>query len=449
MATRGDLAELLRLAVPVTAVQVGMMLMGVVDTLMVGRVSADALAAAALGNLYWWSVCGFFFGLLMSLDPIVTQAVGAKDSGSVRRGVQRGIVLATGLTILASLLLLPARRVLELMGQPPHLAEMAGRYATICIAGLWPFLIFAVFRQVLQAMHRLKALVIAILVGNGMNVVVNWVLIFGHFGIEPMGLEGSAWATVFSRWIMTAALTAAAWNHLRGDLWPWNRLVLKPGPLWKMIKIGAPIGGQITLESGVFTVVGLLMGAMGSASIAAHQIALNLASLTFMVPLGIGQAATVQVGRGIGAADMPAARRAAMAAFTLGATFMALSCLVFLAMPRLLAMAYIQEAAVVELAATLIPIAGVFQVFDGLQTVGNGVLRGAGDTRAPLIINMLGFWLIGLPASLALAFTLGGGAAGLWWGFVAGLAVVAALQVWRSKWKLSGNVERIRVDHGP
>lgn len=446
--TRADLSELLKLAAPVVGVQVGIMLMGVVDTAMVGRVSAGALAGAALGNLYFWSVCGFMMGLLMSLDPLVTQAIGAGDARTIRRSVQRGTVMATGLSLIAAGLMFPASAVLEALGQPPELAAGAGQYVRISIPGIWPFLMFGVLRQVLQAMHKLRSLVMTILVANAANAVLNWTLIFGHFGFEPMGLAGAAWATAVSRWIMTLVLAGAAWRQLGPDFWPWDRAVWRPGPMWAMVKIGVPIGVTISLEAGAFTVVALFMGSMGETTIAAHQIALVLASFTFMVPLGVGQAATVRVGRAIGAGDLSAARRAALAAFYCGGGFMLGAAALFLVAPRVLARSYTQDPAVIELATRLIPLAGLFQVFDGLQAVGAGVLRGAGDTRAPMVINLMGFWLIGLSTSLLLAYVAGWGAIGLWWGFVAGLAVVATLLVLRSRAKLSREVRRTLVDHG-
>jgi MATE family multidrug resistance protein len=215
-----------------------------------------------------------------------------------------------------------------------------------------------------------------------------------------------------------------------------------------MLAIGAPIGVHMQLEFGVFGTVGLLMGRLGTEAVAAHQIALNLASLTFMVPLGVAQAATVLVGRAVGEASPGQARRAASTSLIVGVSFMAVTALVFLFFPLTFAQVYSRDAAVLALAGTLIPIAGVFQVFDGLQVVSSGVLRGLADTRYPMVIGLVGFWLLGLPISLVLAFPLGLGPAGLWWGLAAGLAAASILLLWRVRRRLSGQVRRVLIDPG-
>jgi MATE family multidrug resistance protein len=213
-----------------------------------------------------------------------------------------------------------------------------------------------------------------------------------------------------------------------------------------MLRLGLPIGLQMQLEIGVFSVVALLMGHIGTVPMAAHQIAINIASLTFMVPLGVSGAAAVVVGQAVGAGEAARARRSAVAALATGAAFMLLSGLVLTLAPRPLARLYSLEAAVVALASLLIPIAGVFQVFDGLQVVSIGVLRGVGDTRAPMVVNVLGFWLIGLPVSLWLGFGVGTGAVGLWWGLVAGLAAVAMFLLARVRARLGSALERVRIE---
>jgi MATE family multidrug resistance protein len=213
-----------------------------------------------------------------------------------------------------------------------------------------------------------------------------------------------------------------------------------------MLQIGLPIGLQYQAEYAVFGTVAMLMGRFGTVPVAAHQVAINLASLTFMVPLGISGAATVLVGHAVGRGDVPAARRAAWAALVCGSVFMAGTALVMLAAPRPLAALYTADAGVIALASVLLPIAGAFQIFDGLQVVSLGILRGAGDTRAPFLIGMLGFWLLGFPVSLWLGFRTSLGAAGLWWGFVVGLGAVAVLLLVRLRSRLRRAVRRVVVD---
>lgn len=443
---RADLARLLALAVPVVVVQVGMMTMGVVDTVLLGHVSAVGLAAVALGNLYFSGVSMLGMGTLMALDPIVAQAVGAGDAAGVARGIQRGLLLALALSAVTSVVMLPARGVLTLLGQPAEVVPPAARFVTVSIPGMFPFLAFVVLRQSLQAMRRMTAIVATIVLANLLNGVLAWALVFGRLGAPALGAVGAGIATTLARWAMALGLLAAAWRELRRHLLPPRREALAAEPLARMLRLGLPIGVQYVLEFGVFAVVALLMGRLGTATMAGHQVAINIASLTFMVPFGVSSAAAVLVGQAVGAGDPARARRSAAAALGTGAGFMLLSGLVLFFTPLWLARVYSTDAAVVAVAILLIPIAGVFQVFDGLQVVAIGVLRGVGDTRTPMLVNVLGFWLLGLPVSLWLGFGLGAGAVGLWWGLVAGLAAVALFLLARVRVRFAGALPRVVID---
>jgi MATE family multidrug resistance protein len=449
LSVRAELRAMVRLALPVVLVQVGIMLMGVVDTIMVGRVSAAALAAVALGNMYFFAVAIVGQGVLMALDPVVAQAVGARDEIGVARGVQRGMVIAVALTAASTALLLPAEPVLRGLRQPAEVVPLAAAFARLMVPGMLPFFGFIVLRQSLQAMGRMRPIVVTIVAANLLNAALDWVLIFGHLGAPPLGVVGSAWATTTSRWVMGLGLLALAWPAIRPHLAPWRRDAWALGPIVRMLRLGIPIGLQYELEYGAFASIGLLMGLLGTVPMAGHQVALNLASLTFMVPLGVSGAAAVLVGRAVGRADAVEARRAAGAALACGAAFMACTALVMLAVPTPLARVYTNDARVVAIAATLIPIAGVFQVFDGLQAVGTGVLRGVGDTRAAMIAGFVGYWLIGIPISAWLGFRTRAGPVGLWWGLVAGLAAVAVFLLVRIRHKLwRREVRRVEVDAG-
>ena len=435
------------LALPIVAVQLGQMLMGVVDTIMVGHVSPESIAAVALGNLYFFGAAIFGMGALMALDPVVAQAVGAGDTVAVARGVQRGLILALGLSVVATALLLPARPVLALLRQPPGVSDVAATYARVEIAGILPFYLFGALRQSLQAIKRVAPIVGAIVAGNLANVGLNYLWIYGHWGFPAGGAVGSAWATAVARWVMLGLLLAVAWRSLKPQLLPLRREALAREPLRRMVLLGVPIGIQYELEYGVFAVVGIMMGWMGTAQLAGHQVALNLASLAFMVPLGVSAAAAVLVGHAVGRGDIAEARRAAAAGLVAGVGFMSASALVMLLAPLSLARIYTTDPGVAALAASLIPIAGVFQVFDGIQVVSIGILRGVADTRAPMVVNVLGFWLVGLPVSAALGFAAGGGPRGLWWGLTVGLMLVALILAWRVRRRLSGAVTRFVIDH--
>jgi len=443
---RGDLRRLGSLGFAVVVVNLGMMLMGVVTTVMVGHVSAADLAASALGNLYFVGLALLGWGALMALDPVVSQARGADDRAGVARAVQRGLVLAAGLSVVTALPFLPARAVIAWLRQPADVVPRAAGYIAVSIPGILPFFVFVALRQSLQALGRMRAVVLTILGANLLNAALGWALIFGHLGCAPLGAVGAGLAATVSRWGMGLGLLAAAWPDLRPLLLPPRRAALDAGALGSLLRLGLPIGLQMQLEYGIFALVALLMGRLGTVPMAAHQIAITIASVTFMVPQGIGGAAAVLVGQAIGAGDAARARRAAAAALGAGAGFMFLAGLALAGMPALLARLFSDEVPVLAVAAALLPIAGVFQVFDGLQVVAIGILRGVGDTRTPVLVNVLGFWLVGLPASLWLGFARHGGAAGLWWGLVVGLVTVALALLARVRRRMRRPLARVAVE---
>jgi MATE family multidrug resistance protein len=292
----------------------------------------------------------------------------------------------------------------------------------------------------------MRPIVITIIIANLINAGLNWVLIFGHLGLPALGVVGSAWASTIARLLMSLILLGLAWPLLRTTVLPLQRAALHLAPLVRMLRLGAPIGIQHQLEYGVFGVVGLLMGSMGTVQVAGHQVALNLASITFMVPLGISAAAAVIVGHAVGRGEAEAAWQAAQAALAVAVAFMGLSALAFLLLPGALARVYTTVPEVLTVAVTLIPLAGVFQVFDGIQVTSIGILRGLGDTRTPMVGGILAFWLLGLPVSLLLCFRFGYGAPGLWWGLVLGLVVVAGFLLRRVRHKLRQPLRRVRIE---
>lgn len=443
---RTDLRELVRLALPIAAVQVGMMSMGALDTVMVGRVSATDLAAVAIGNLYFFGIAVFGMGVLYSLDPVISQAVGAGDRIGIARGMQRGGVLALGLTALATLLLLPAGPFLTLARQPVDVVPIAAGYAHGMIPGIFAFYGFTVLRQSLIAMSRVRAVLVTVLVANVVNLFLNWVLIFGNLGAPALGAVGSAWATSISRWFMMLALLALGWPSLGSSLRPLRPDAMLPTPLLRMLRVGAPIGAQQWLEFGVFGAAGLLMGVMGTVPVASHQVALQLAALTFMIPMGVAHATSVIVGQAVGRGNPRGARRAAGAGIVVGVGFMSVTAVMFLALPGTLARIFSADLEVVAAAALLLPIAGVFQVFDGIQVVSAGALRGVGDTRVPMILNLVGFWLVGLPISALLGFAAGLGPPGIWWGLALGIGVVAVLLALRVRRRFGRALRRLVID---
>jgi MATE family multidrug resistance protein len=436
-----------RFALPIVFINLGLQAMGVVDALMVGKLGGAAIAAVALGNFYFFNASVFGMGLLCAIDPVVAQAVGAGDRDGVARGVQRGFVLAALVSVVVFLTLLPVEWLLLTLDQPPEVVKDTAVYTHRRALAIVPFFAFSVFRQTLQAMGPVRHILIAAAVANVVNILVNWLLIFGHAGAPALGVEGAGYATAASTWVMALVLLTLAWPMLRPAILPWRRETLHWGPFSRMLRMGMPIGVQWFFESFAFGVTALFMGWLGTASLAGHEIALNLAAMTFMVPLGISGAAAAVIGRAIGRSDMPAARRDAIAAIACGGGVMCISGVVFIVAPEWLATRYTTEAATVAVAVSLIPLAGMFQVFDGLQAVTSGVLRGTGDTRVPAMLHLVAFWGIGIPLGMYLGFRTPLRERGLWMGLVAGLAAAAVLQSLRVVNRLRLDIGRVVVDH--
>ncbi len=440
-----ELRATVGLAIPIVFVQVGLMAMGFVDSMMAGHVSTHVLDAVTLGNLYFFVVAVFSIGTLMALDPLVAQALGAGDEPAVAEArIQRGLVLALLLSAWTALLMMPAHWLLTRFHEPPEIIDDATAYLGISIPGLLPFFAFVVLRQSLQAMHRVAPIIWAIVVANGLNAALNWVFLYGHLGSPPLGAPGSAIASAVARGVLALGLLTAGWRHLRPTLVPLRPGLSEARPLITMLTLGIPIGAQQALEVGAFGVIGLMMGQIGMREIGAHQVAIQLASMTFMVPLGVGAAAAVRVGHAIGARDAARAKNAARAAYLCGVGFMCLTALAFLTLARPLAGLITSDPGVIAVAVLLIPIAGVFQVFDGAQAVGAGILRGIGDTRVPLVVMLGSYWLLGVPVSTYLAFrTAPPNPAGLWWGFVVSLGAVAVFLFARVRVLLRRELVRI------
>ena len=441
--------EMARLAAPIVFINIGIQLMGVTDALMVGRLGGAAIAAVALGNFYFWNASVFGIGLLFALDPVVSQAVGAKDHEGVARGVQRGVILAVIVALIVSLLLLPGEAFLSALKQPGDVVPATAEYVRRRVFGVLPFFMFTVFRQALQAMGPVRPILWAALLANCVNIFCNWLLIFGNLGAPKLGVIGSGYATAIAMWVMMIAVLINGWPHLRLALTPWRKEALVWAPIQRLLMIGAPIGIQWFFESFAFGLTALFMGWMGTVSLAGHEIALNMASLTYMVPLGFSGAAAAIVGRAVGRGDISAAKRDAMTAIACSVGFMCVSAMGFVFAPEWLARRYTSEAATIAVAVSLIPLAGAFQLFDGAQAVTNGVLRGTGDTRIPAMLHLVAFWGFGVPLGAYLGFYTRLRERGFWWGLVAGLGVAAVLQFWRLVVRFRGPIVRIHSDTNP
>ena len=433
---RRELGAVVRLAAPVILVQVGMVLMGAVDTMMLGRVSETDLAAGSIGNALSIAVIWSFIGILLAIDPMAAQAFGAGDHRQISRVLCRGVGMAVLLSVPATLIVLVLDRALPLTGQPQAIVEPAAAYLRGIGPGVIAFLLFMCLRQTLQAMSIVRPALIAIGVANVFNAIANWALIFGHLGFPALGVRGSAYATSGSRWVMLIVVAAFGWRHLRRYVGGWRWSWLRPAALRPFLFVGVPIAVQVSLEVTVFSFAAVLIGRLGEAQLSGHQVAISLASISFMVPLGFAGAATTRVGNAIGRRDPVGARRSALVCLSLGAGVMIAFGLVFFSLPQLLARAFSDVPPVIAAAAALIPIAGLFQVADGLQVAAAGVLRGAADTRFPAGVALVGYWVIGMPAGVWLTFERGLGPSGVWWGLTFGLVFVAIFLAFRVRWRL-------------
>jgi MATE family multidrug resistance protein len=316
----------------------------------------------------------------------------------------------------------------------PEVLRLTRPYLAVVAWSVPPLLLYFCFRRYLQGMGSVRPVMIALVLANLVNAVVNWILIFGRLGAPALGVAGAAWATVLSRIVMAVFLLQVIVYRERGrrpGLFE-TSFRIDVSAMRRLIVLGVPAALQLTLEVGVFAAASALAGRLAPAALAAHQIALNLAGFTFMVPLGIASAGAVRVGHAIGARNGPAAARAGWTALLFGALFMSVAAVIFLAIPHVLIGAFTSDAAVLRIGVTLLSVAAIFQLFDGLQGVGTGILRGLGDTRTPMLWNLAAHWGLGLPLAYSLAFPLGLGVIGLWWGLSLGLIIcgVALTVLW-------------------
>ncbi len=431
---RREFRPMLALAAPVVMAELGWVTMGLVDTLMVGRLGADAIGAVGLGSMLFIAVAVFAMGMLLGLDPLVAQAYGAKELGECHRWLVDGVWLSALIALPLVTITFGLSALLPFWGLPPAVLPLTQAYLEIVAWSLPPLLLYVAFRRYLQALGIVRPVMVALILANGVNVVVNWTLIFGHFGAPALGVSGAAYATVLSRIFMAAFLLVVI---VRREAHTVPRLSETPlafsGPrLRRLIVLGFPAAGQMVLEVGVFAAATALAGRVSTGALAAHQIALNMAAVTFMVPFGLASAAAVRVGHAVGRRDSEGVRSAGWTAIAMGVGFMSAAAIVFLVAPERLIRAFTDDVDVIRTGVGLLFVAAVFQLFDGLQGVTTGVLRGLADTRTAMLWNLAGHWFLGLPLGYALCFVAGRGVIGLWWGLSTGLIVcgVVLLIVW-------------------
>ncbi len=427
---RQEIRRLTRLAAPLVTAQVAAMSLWLIDVVMLGQVSVHALDAASLGRVWMFGTSILTIGLLLGLDPVASQAYGAGDRPGLVLAGQRGLVLVVLLSPVWLGLALATGPALELSGQDPALAAEAHRYVLAQLPGLPLFFGYIVLRHWLQSQGRMKPIMWATISVNAVNVFFNWLLIFGHWGLPALGAVGAGIATGISFVYVFTFVAVAAHGLGAGSPWRgWGRNVLDGGSLRKMLALGAPVGVQMGLEFWAFSISTLWSGWLGHDPLAAHTIVLSISSLTFMVPMGISFAAVTRIGNLIGAGEHQAAQRAGWVALGLGGVVMTVAAVVLVLGRRLLPALFSHDAGVIALCATILPIAAAFQIGDGLQVIGSGVLRGMGKTVPAALIYLLGFYAVALPLAYVLGVRGGYGLAGVWWGLAVGLTLVAGLLV--------------------
>jgi len=430
---RQEFRPMLRLAAPLALTELGWLAMSFVDTVMVGRLpdSAAAIGAVSLGSTLFYAIGLFGSGIMLGMDTVVAQAYGARRLEDCHRSMWNSLYLACVLSPFLMLAILAVVPLFPRFGLAPALVAQTVPFLKALVWSTLPLALYFALRRYLQSMHIVKPVVFALISANLVNLAGNWILVYGHLGVRSYGVAGSGWSTCVSRIYMVAVLAWAAVYYDRkrsSGLWRASRK-LQMWRIRELVRLGLPAALQLFMEVSAFATATFLIGKLGAVQLAGHQIALNVASFTYMVPLGIGSAAAIRVGHAIGSRDIAGAARAGWMALLFGAGFMSCCGVVLFLFARPIARIYTPELEVVRAGATLLIVAAIFQLFDGLQVVATGALRGAGNTRTPMLVNLAGYWAVGLPLGSYLCFWKGGGAVGMWVGLCVALVVIGIVLV--------------------
>jgi len=417
------------LAYPVVLSQLGHILVGTADSLMVGRVGTEELAAVSIANAVFSVTMMFGIGISFGLTPLVAQSDGERNHRSAMRFMKHSFLINLVFGLILFIFLLFGGFVLDILNQPKEVVVLAKPYLAIIGFSLLPFMIFQTFKQFAEGLSMTKQAMYITLSANVINIVLNYILIFGKLGFEPMGLVGAGWATLISRILMAAGMVLFVryykqftiyWKYFKVTVW--NVVSFK-----KLLNLGVPTGFQYIFEVGAFASAAVMIGWMGAIPLASHQVAMNLASISYMMATGISAAATVRVGNQLGQRDIPTMRIAAFTCFLMAIIFMSITGLLFMVLNNHLPMLYTSDQEVISIASSLLIIAALFQLSDGIQVVGLGALRGMGDVKVPTVVTFMAYWVIGLPSGYLLAFVLGLQEKGVWYGLLIGLSVTAII----------------------
>lgn len=434
----------LRLALPLMIGQLSQMLLGVADTVMVGHLGVTELAALTFANSLFHVPLIFGLGLLSGISVFTSNARGADDAPGVRGSCRHGLYVACLLGVVLFALSWVVSMNLEWFRQPAAVAARTTDFLRILMASLIPALASIALKNHADALSRPWPPFWIFLGGVGLNVVLNWIMIYGNLGCPALGLEGAAWATLIARCFIFAAMFVWLLNAKGLEDWVPHRWFRAPDfkDLRRLLSVGLPASLQMVSEVSAFSLAGLMMGLFGAQVMAAHQIAITLAATAFMIPLGLSMALTVRVGEVNGAGDRSRLRPILISGWLLGAGYSILAAVIFFLGGKFLASLFIDAAEVISMTASLLVIVGVFQLVDSLQVGSSAMLRGLQDARVPALMGFASYWIVGLPVSAGLAFHLKWGALGIWWGLAAGLTVACVtlgLRLWKRTGRISGH----------
>ncbi len=424
MTLKEHLNKNIQLAYPVMIGQLGHIMVAVADSVMVGRVGVIPLAAATFAGTFYHILLLFGIGTSYAITPLV--AASPNDKPKVLQFLQDGLLVNLVVGVLLVLMGLLASQFLQAFGQEPAVAAEAKAYLQITCLSILPLMVFQTFRQFAEGLSDTFNPMLVSVVTNLLNVGLNYVLIFGHFGFPALGLLGAGIATLLARVMMAFLMIARVRSKTSGFKWVFTRSGIR-----RDLQLGVPAGLQYIFEVGAFATAAIMVGWLGAEYLAAHNIALNLAAITYMAATGIGAAAAIRVGNQYGLRDVINLRRAGFSCMALVMVFMGICGLLFILLRRQLPGLYVESLPVQETAASLLVIAAAFQVSDGLQAVGLGALRGLTDVRVPTWVTFIAFWLIAIPLAYVLGFTFSLGVHGIWYALLTGLSLAAILHIWR------------------
>jgi len=421
------------LAYPVMLSMLGQVMTGVADSVMVGWTGATPLAAASFANIFFSIPLFFGVGVSYAITPLVAEAHGAGDDKKISDVLRNGSIINLVIGIFLVGLIFSIQPLTHSMNQPTDVVDLALPYLSIVAVSIIPTMIFQTYRQFAEGLHSTRMAMVIVIGSNLLNIFLNYLLIFGKFGFPELGLNGAGWATLISRIVMGAGMMLYVYYGERFEKFREGFLIghYSKQLINRMLHIGIPAGTQFIFEAGAFGFSAIMMGWFGTAALAAHQIALNLATISYMTTSGLGAAAAIRVGTYLGRKDKPQLRRAGFTLISMGLVLMTAWGILFIAGRYYLPTLYIEDIRVISITSTLLIIAGFFQLSDGIQVVCAGALRGLQDVKVPSLLIFVAYWIIALPVGYWFAFPLEMGPEGIWYGLLIGLTITAFAMLFR------------------